>query len=200
MDAAGESSAESAVIAARVVARWKEIALVKVATPYTGDSDQFHYSSAGCRQWFDDAAHGPRGKNESQPQFSPDGKRIAHWYPRDGESRNVTENLSRACGWRRNLEHHARPRSQRAAGHLMPDGKSLLVSANDGTTTGLWIQPVEGAAKRIDTGRAVATAFVLAGCLRRAAWRSRSPAVNPGIPRSCIGSNRPKRKLTHHDL
>ena len=40
----------------------------------------------------------------------------------------------------------------------MPGGKSMLVSANDGTTTGLWIQPVEGAARRIDMGKVVATA------------------------------------------
>jgi Tol biopolymer transport system component len=32
-----------------------------------------------------------RTLNESQPAFSPDGSRIAHWYPRDGENRNVNE-------------------------------------------------------------------------------------------------------------
>jgi hypothetical protein len=40
----------------------------------------------------------------------------------------------------------------------MPGGKSMLVSANDGTTTGLWIQPLKGAAHRIDMGKVVATA------------------------------------------
>ena len=40
----------------------------------------------------------------------------------------------------------------------MPDGKSMLVSANDGTTTGLWIQPIDGKARRIELGKVVATA------------------------------------------
>jgi dipeptidyl aminopeptidase/acylaminoacyl peptidase len=40
----------------------------------------------------------------------------------------------------------------------MPDSRSLLVSANDGTTTGMWIQPLDGKARRVDTGAAVATA------------------------------------------
>ncbi len=35
----------------------------------------------------------------------------------------------------------------------MPDGNSMLVSANDATTTALWIQPIEhGKARRIDMG------------------------------------------------
>jgi dipeptidyl aminopeptidase/acylaminoacyl peptidase len=32
----------------------------------------------------------------------------------------------------------------------MPDGKSLLVSGHDGTRTAIWIQPLDGAAKRLD--------------------------------------------------
>lgn len=40
----------------------------------------------------------------------------------------------------------------------LPDGKNLLVSANDGTTTGLWIQPIDGRPRKIDMGKVVATA------------------------------------------
>jgi dipeptidyl aminopeptidase/acylaminoacyl peptidase len=40
----------------------------------------------------------------------------------------------------------------------MPDAKSMLVSANDGTGTGLWIQPIDGKARLIDMGNVVATA------------------------------------------
>ena len=36
----------------------------------------------------------------------------------------------------------------------MPDGNSLLVSGHDGTRTAIWIQPLDGAAKRLDLGDA----------------------------------------------
>ena len=59
-----------------------------------------------------------------------------------GESASVTRALDRNV--------------QRAM--WMPDGKSLLVSANDSTTTGLWIQPLDGKARRIQLGKVVPTA------------------------------------------
>ena len=36
----------------------------------------------------------------------------------------------------------------------MPDGKSLLVGANDTTRVALWVQPLDGAARRLDLGSA----------------------------------------------
>ena len=38
----------------------------------------------------------------------------------------------------------------------MPDGRSLLVSADDGPTVGAWVQPIDGPARRIDLGNVVA--------------------------------------------
>ena len=32
-----------------------------------------------------------RAKQEGYPVFSPDGSRIAYWFPRDGQSKNVTD-------------------------------------------------------------------------------------------------------------
>jgi dipeptidyl aminopeptidase/acylaminoacyl peptidase len=98
-----------------------------------------------------------RTRNESQPLFSPDGTRLAHWYPRDGESKNVNEiyvgpaNGGDTVSITRALDRN----TQRCI--WMPGGRSMLVSANDGTGTALWIQPLEGPAKRIDMGRVVAT-------------------------------------------
>ncbi len=135
----------------------KRLALVKVATPYTGDSDQaavqvLDVDSAGMK------ALTGRAKNESQPLFSPDGRRIAHWYPRDGETKNVNEiyvgpstggqSASITRGVDRNV--------QRAI--WMPDGSSMLVSANDGTGVSLWIQPLDGKARKLDTGTVIPTA------------------------------------------
>jgi dipeptidyl aminopeptidase/acylaminoacyl peptidase len=130
------------------------IALVKNVTPYTGDSDQSAIQVL-------DVATGDlrpltgRSKNETQPLFSPDGKRVAHWYPRDGETRNVNEIYVGPVGGgetasiTRGLDRNV----QRAI--WMPDSKSLLVSANDGTTTGLWIQPLDARPHRIQLGKIV---------------------------------------------
>ena len=135
----------------------KRLAIVKVASPYTGDGDK------AAVQLLDVDSGNVRPltghtRNESQPVFSPDGSRIAHWYPRDGENRNVNEiyigpaNGGDTASVTRALDRNV----QRVI--WMPGGKSMLVSANDGTTTGLWIQPLEGAARRIDMGKVVATA------------------------------------------
>jgi dipeptidyl aminopeptidase/acylaminoacyl peptidase len=133
------------------------LAIVKVATPYTGDSDK---STVQLLDVDSGTLRGLTGRtrNETQPLFSPDGSLIAHWYPRDGESRNVNEiyvgpaNGGDTASITRALDRNV----QRAM--WMPDGKSMLVSGNDGTTTGLWVQPLEGRARRIDLGKVVATA------------------------------------------
>jgi dipeptidyl aminopeptidase/acylaminoacyl peptidase len=135
----------------------RRLAIVKVASPYTGDGDK----SAVQLLDVDSGNLKPlsgRTRNESQPVFSPDGAHIAHWYPRDGESKNVNEiyvgpaNGGDTVSITRALDRNV----QRCI--WMPGGRSMLVSANDGTSTGLWIQPLEGAAKRVNMGRVVATA------------------------------------------
>jgi dipeptidyl aminopeptidase/acylaminoacyl peptidase len=130
----------------------RRLAIVKVASPYTGDGDK----SAVQLLDVDSGNLKPlsgRTRNESQPVFSPDGAHIAHWYPRDGESKNVNEiyvgpaNGGDTVSITRALDRNV----QRCI--WMPGGRSMLVSANDGTSTGLWIQPLEGAAKRVNMGR-----------------------------------------------
>jgi dipeptidyl aminopeptidase/acylaminoacyl peptidase len=135
----------------------KRIAIVKVASPYTGDNDK-----AAIQLLDVDSGQltplSSRTHHETQPLFSPDGTHIAHWYPRDGDTKNVNEiYVGPAAGGdtasiTKPLDHNV----QRAM--WMPDGKALLVSANHGTTTGLWIQPIDGKARRIELGKVVATA------------------------------------------
>jgi dipeptidyl aminopeptidase/acylaminoacyl peptidase len=133
------------------------LAIVKVATPYTGDSDKSAVQLLDVDTGALRSLTG-RTRNETQPLFSPDGSHIAHWYPRDGESRNVNEiyvgpaNGGDTASITRALDRNV----QRAI--WMPDGKSMLVSGNDGTTTGLWVQPLQGPAHRVDLGKVVATA------------------------------------------
>ena len=40
----------------------------------------------------------------------------------------------------------------------MKDSRSLLVGAADGTRTGVWIQPIDGAARKLDFGALVVAA------------------------------------------
>ena len=94
---------------------------------------------------------------QSNPVWSPDGKSIAFWYPRDGRgdinweqeiyvvpaaggtAKSVTRTLDRMV----------------FNGQWLADSRSLLVAANDKTTVGVWIQPMDGAAKRLDVGALV---------------------------------------------
>ena len=135
----------------------KDLAIVKVASPYTGDSNQSSIQILTV----DSGAMRPltgRSKSESQPVFSPDGTKIAHWYPRDGQQRNVNEiHVGPVGGGETASITRALDRNAERC-MWMPDGKSLLIAANDGTSTGLWIQPLDGPAKRIDVGKVVATA------------------------------------------
>lgn len=133
------------------------LAIVKVETPYTGDGDRSSVQILDVEGGQMKALTG-RTRLESQPMFSPDGVHIAHWYPRDGQQKNVNEiYVGPATGGDTASVTRLVDRNvQRAM--WMPDGKSLLISANDGTTTGLWIQPIDGRPRRIELGRVVATA------------------------------------------
>jgi dipeptidyl aminopeptidase/acylaminoacyl peptidase len=135
----------------------RTLAVVRIPTPYTGDSDKstVQLLDVDTREM---RALTTRIRHESQPVFSPDGRHIAHWYPRDGDTKNVNEiYVGPSAGGDSATATHALDRNvQRAI--WMPDGKSMLVSANDGTTTGLWIQPIDGKARRIELGNVVATA------------------------------------------
>ncbi len=135
----------------------KQISLVKLASPYTGDFDKAAVQVLDVDSGQMRALTG-RSQYETQPQFSPDGRRIAHWYPRDGRPRNVNEiYVGPAAGGEtssvtRALDHNV----MRAI--WMPDSRSLLVSANDGTSVALWVQPIDGQARPINLGNIVATA------------------------------------------
>lgn len=89
-------------------------------------------------------------KFEAYGDFSPDGSRVTYWYPRDGDPNNENEIYltSSAGGDGKDLTRPIDREIQRAI--WMPDGKSLLIGGHDGTGTSIWLQPLEGAAKRID--------------------------------------------------
>jgi dipeptidyl aminopeptidase/acylaminoacyl peptidase len=84
--------------------------------------------------------------------FSPDGSRVAYWYPRDGDPNNENEIfLTQASGGdgtdlTRPIDHAL----MRAI--WMPDGNTLLVGGHESTQTSLWLQPVSGPAKKLSLG------------------------------------------------
>ena len=132
----------------------RSIAFVQVETPHSGDADRSTLQILDVESGQIQGVTG-RTKHEGYPLFSPDGTRIAYWFPRDGQTKNVNEAywVPTSGGEGKNATLGIDRNIQRAI--WMPDGKSLLVGANDGTTVGLWIQPLEGgAARRVALGKA----------------------------------------------
>lgn len=129
----------------------KLLAITKQETPVYGDSDRTSI------QLVDVATGNARAltkqlKFESTPVFSPDGSKIAYWYPRDNDPNNEVEiYVAPATGGEAVDATRAIDRSLFRA-LWMPDGKSLLVSGHDATSNALWLQPLSGAAQRLDLG------------------------------------------------
>jgi len=135
----------------------KSLVIVKVATPYSGDFSSSTVQVVDVANGQMRALTGIR-RAESQPVISPDGQRVAYWYPREGANRNVNEIqvTSIGGGEGKSITRGLDRNIQRSI--WMPGSDSLLVSANDGTGVSLWVQPLSGAARKIDTGKVVATA------------------------------------------
>lgn len=129
----------------------KSIAFTRVVSPHSGDFDRAQVHVVNVADGSLRALTG-RGKFEGHPVFSPDGSRIAFWRPRTADSNDINEiNVAPASGGEGTSATGAIDRHM-ARSIWMPDGKSLLVGANDGTRVSLWVQPVGAAAKRLDLG------------------------------------------------
>jgi len=93
------------------------------------------------------------GKYEGFGAFSPDGSRIAYWYPDKGDP--AAENhvyVAPASGGDGTdvTTGEIDTNVQRAI--WMPDSKSLLLSGHKETDAALWIKPLDGTARRLDLG------------------------------------------------
>ena len=132
----------------------KQICFTRQADPHFGDSDQtvieiLDVDTGQIRQLT------KRTSFESFGLFSPDGSKIAYWFWRDGDPNNENEifvtsstggeGTDVTCALDRNV--------QRAL--WMPGGKSLLVGGDDGTRRAIWIQQLDGSAKKLDLGDAI---------------------------------------------
>jgi dipeptidyl aminopeptidase/acylaminoacyl peptidase len=91
-------------------------------------------------------------KFESFGVFSPDGSRVAYWYPRDGDPNNQNEIFVTQTTGGDGADAARAIDRDLARVIWMPDGNSLLVGGHDGTQTSLWMQPIGGAAKKLALG------------------------------------------------
>lgn len=129
----------------------KSIALVKQASPHFGDADErtiqiLDVATGKLRP----LTGAPRF--EGHPTFSPDGTNVAYWQPRDADPTNVNEIwvAPAAGGPGRCLTRDIDRCLYQSL--WTPDGKALLVGGNDGTRVSLWLQPLDGPARRLDLG------------------------------------------------
>jgi dipeptidyl aminopeptidase/acylaminoacyl peptidase len=90
--------------------------------------------------------------DEGQPVFSPDGSRIAFWFPRDGKrgSANGIWITTPAGGSATNATASLDRNVFRAI--WMPDGKSFLTGAHDGATTAYYLVTLDGRTRKLDLG------------------------------------------------
>ncbi|MFN8010802.1 MAG: S9 family peptidase [Holophagaceae bacterium] len=127
------------------------IAFAKQASPHTGDQEKTTVQILDVASGLFRPLTG-EARLEGFPSYSPDGKAIAYWWPRDGDlmSQNEIHVADAAGGKGRNVTRSLDRCLYRSV--WTPDGKALLVGGNDGARVGLWLQPVDGAARRLDLG------------------------------------------------
>lgn len=132
----------------------RTIAFAQVVAPQSGKLDSVHVRLLDVVTGMTRPLTSAR-RFENNPVFSPDGNTVAYWQPRDGRG---------DLGWVNEV--YVAPASDSGAARSvtraldrnlfgaqwMPDGRSLLVVGNDAAGVGAWIQPMDGAARRLDTG------------------------------------------------
>ena len=132
----------------------RQVAVARTITPRSGDSES-------ARVHVVDIVSGRqrritlRGGQETAPAFSPDGLELLFLHPRDSDFPNVTEVfVAKATGGDGRSVTRVLDRSITTA-LFRPDGRSLLVGGNDATRMALWVQPLDGSARRLDLGPVV---------------------------------------------
>lgn len=129
----------------------KTIAFVKIISSYSGDNP---FRSIQLLNIADGSIKPltKRDQMEGYPTFSPDGSKISYWYTRDGQQGNINDIwiTSATTGEGKNVTAPIDRDIYRAI--WMPDGKSILVGGHDDHRTSLWLQPLEGNARKLNLG------------------------------------------------
>jgi len=135
----------------------RSLVFAKMPNPYFGDTDQ------GQVAILDTQTKAIRtltshGKYEGYGTISPDGTRIAYWYPFQGDPAGENDIYVAPVAGGNGTDVTADEidtNVQRAI--WMPDSRSLLVSGHKGTDNALWIKPLDGKAHRLDLAGAQPT-------------------------------------------
>jgi len=130
----------------------KYIAFVKAETPLSGDAEhtQMELLDAATGEF-----HPITGRKtlEAYPTISPDGQKISYWYNTDGKPWNITEVRVASLSGQADRSLTASDIDRNMMRSLWTsDSKAVLVGANDGTTVGLWLKPLEGTPRRLKLG------------------------------------------------
>jgi dipeptidyl aminopeptidase/acylaminoacyl peptidase len=129
----------------------KALIFVRTASPLTGDHDSARLAIA-------DVATGEvkplvaADATQEHPLRSADGKRLAWLYPRDGHEGSAAVVLVASGMGEAPVVATAGLDHDIDLAGWMPDGKSLLLTGNDGTHAALWLQTIGGPARQLALG------------------------------------------------
>jgi dipeptidyl aminopeptidase/acylaminoacyl peptidase len=129
----------------------RSLAFTRVASPHSGDYDRAQIHVVDVSTGAVRAVTGHQ-KFEAHPLFSPEGSRIAYWRPRAGDGNDINEIFIAPASGSAGTSATSAIDRHMARALWMPDGKSLIVGANDGTRVSLWLQPLSGAPRRLQLG------------------------------------------------
>ena len=134
----------------------KSIIIVRQETPSTGDELQSRVQVLDIATGAIRDLTGQSGL-EGYPSISPDGSAVAYWHNRDAKPWQFQDVLVAAFAGGPG-DDRTRALDKNIYGTWwMPDGKTLLVGADDATSVGLWLQPQNAPARRLDLGQVMPT-------------------------------------------
>jgi dipeptidyl aminopeptidase/acylaminoacyl peptidase len=129
----------------------RSIAFVRLASASPGDTDRGVIMIVSVDGGVPRALTG-RDAREASALFSPDGRRLAFAYPRDGDPANVDDAFVIDAAGGTSDDVTRQLDRQVSIEDWWPDGSSLLLSGTDGTRSALWIQPLHGPARKLNIG------------------------------------------------
>ncbi len=127
----------------------KTLAIVRSETPYAPEVRQtvqlLDVDSATMKPFTKST------KFEGYPTFSPDGKNICYWFPRDGDPYKYGTVVVQPVAGGQALD-AAREFDRMPYRSIWLDSNTLLMGGNDTERVGLWMKPLDGKGVRLDTG------------------------------------------------
>lgn len=127
----------------------KSIVFVRQETPSTGDQPLARIQVLDVESGRIRSLTG-QTRLEGYPQVSPDGASVVYWRNRDGSMWKYQDVWLAPFAGGPGRDISVALDQNVYATRWMPDGKSLVVGGNVGTTVGLWRLPLTGASERID--------------------------------------------------